>query len=62
MMATPIEKLREACLKRGVSGIKTIGKLVIIPFLLLLLVAVIRSVKRLVSALLQCILTEFEIH
>ena len=27
-MAAPVEKLREACLKRGVSGIKTIGKLV----------------------------------
>jgi Ca2+-binding EF-hand superfamily protein len=25
-MATPIEKLREACLKRGVCGIKTIGR------------------------------------
>jgi Ca2+-binding EF-hand superfamily protein len=25
-MATPVEKLREACLKRGVSGIKTIGR------------------------------------
>ena len=27
-MATPVEKLRGACLKRGVCGIKTLGKLV----------------------------------
>ena len=27
-MSTPIEKLRQACLKRGVSGIKTIGRYV----------------------------------
>jgi len=25
-MSTPIEKLRQACLKRGVSGIKTMGR------------------------------------